>query len=508
VPRPAYPPDDFSCPYTDHCPHLEGLSTTWVFEEYRRADEVYDEHLRIIDVLDARLNTAMKQVRILEKENAELKAKNTALHRRQFKANKATPAKSEQERPAGKRGAPCGHPGWSRPAPTKVDRTVHLPAPSRCPHCGSDNLIPLEEVSEHLQEDIVLRPRTVITRYLHKEAYCNRCRRPVMQAAEDECTHAPIGPVAKSTAIYLRYRIGMPYRKVQEVFKDLFGLHFVAASALGFDRQAVAKGAAIYEDLREKIKASAVIHADETSWRNDGLGHYAWYAGNPELALFHIDRHRSTEVAQSILGSRFEGILVTDRYAAYNGAHAKARQACLAHLIRQAKDIAREISLIEDAFRDKLAEAFCADIATFFSKVCGIGQQLLAGDLPWNQAPRIEKQLARDLKNLCTGSLAYKPAETLRASMIGKDHRYLFTFLRHPGVQPTNNQAEQSLRFLVIFRKILFGTRSISGLRTHSILPSLVLTALRQGRNPREFLQILLTADTATAQAALYADSS
>jgi len=159
----------------------------------------------------------------------------------------------------------------------------------------------------------------------------------------------------------------MPYRKVQEVFKDLFGLSFVAASALGFDRQAVAKGAAIYEDLREKIKASAVIHADETSWRNDGLGHYAWYAGNPDLAFFHIDRHRSTEVARSILGSRFEGILVTDRYAAYNGANAPARQVCLAHLIRQAKEITRELALIED--RDKVAEAFCADIATFPRKL-------------------------------------------------------------------------------------------------------------------------------------------
>jgi hypothetical protein len=54
----------------------------------------------------------------------------------------------------------------------------------------------------------------------------------------------------------------------------------------------------------------------------------------------------------------------------------------------------------------------------------------------------------------------------------------------------------------------MFGTRSQSGLRTHSILPSLVLTALRQGRNPREFLQILLTSDTAKAQAALYQNTS
>jgi len=508
VPRGAYPPYGFTCPYTDHCPHLDGLSTTWVFEEYQRAGEVYQEHLQIIDVLDARLNAALKQVRMLEKENGELKAKNTALHRRQFKANKGTPSEGVQERGGTrtKRGAPLGHPGWSRPAPTKVDRTVHIPAPSICPHCGSDNLMPTDEVSEHLQEDIVLRPRTVVTRYLHKEAYCFRCRRPVVQTAEDECIHAPIGPVAKSVAIYLRYRIGMPYRKVQEVFKDLFGLHFVAASALGFDRQAATKGTALYEDLREKIKASSLIHADETSWRNDGISHYAWYAGNRDLAFFHLDRHRSTEVAQSILGSRFEGILVTDRYAAYNGADAHARQVCLAHLIRQAKETSRELALIED--HDTLAEAFCADIASFLSKSCGIGQELLAGSLPWSQAPHVEKQLVKELKNLCAGSLSYKPAETLRASLMGKDHKHLFTFLRHPGVQPTNNQAEQSLRFLVIFRKIMFGTRSQSGLTTHSILPSLILTACRQGHNPRAFLQTLLTADTATAQAALYHNSS
>lgn len=505
--RGAYPPYGFTCPYTDHCPHLDGLSTTWVFEEYQRGEEVYQEHLRIIDVLNDRLNEALKQVRILEKENGELKAKNTALHRRQFKANKAM--HSESGSPAGtrkKRGAPVGHPGWSRATPHRADRTVHVPAPSICPHCGSDNLIPSQEVSEHLQEDIVLRPRTVVTRYVHGEAYCGHCRRSVVQRGEDELLNASIGPIAKSTAIYLRYRIGMPYRKVQEVFKDLFGLHFVAASAVGFDRQAATKGTAIYEDLREKIKASAVIHADETSWRNDGLGHYAWYAGNPDLAFFHLDRHRSTDVARSILGSRFEGILVTDRYAAYNGANAQARQVCLAHLIRQAQETTRELVLIED--RDKKAEAFCADIASFFSKACRIGQEFRAGDLSWNQASHVEKGLERELRKLCAPALTYKPAEALRASLMGKDHTHLFTFLRYPGVQPTNNQAEQSLRFLVIFRKIMFGTRSISGLRTHSVLPSLILTACRQGQNPRAFLHTLLTTDTATAQAALYHNSS
>lgn len=60
---------------------------------------------------------------------------------------------------------------------------------------------------------------------------------------------------------------------------------------------------------------------------------------------------------------------------------------------------------------------------------------------------------------------------------------------------------------MVIFRKTSFGTRSDAGLKTHSILPPLIQTARCQGGHPWEFLHILHTADTATAQAALYNDS-
>ena len=140
-----------------------------------------------------------------------------------------------------------------------MNQTVHVSAPDSCPHCKSDKLTPIQEFKEHIQEDIVLKPRTVVTRYLHKQAYCAHCSRPVIKAADNELLNAHIGPVAKSTAIYLRYRLGLPYRKVQELFKDLFNLEFVPASALGFDRKAALKGEAIYEDLREKIRASSVV---------------------------------------------------------------------------------------------------------------------------------------------------------------------------------------------------------------------------------------------------------
>ena len=517
MPRSPYPPHDFECLYRHTCPYLDGLSTTWVLEEYRRADDVYQEHLRIIDDLYDGLKARDARIRILERDNAELKARLQALHQRQFRPNKKKDAQTAGKEVEGgsssgegkkkKRGAPVGHPGWVRPKPERIDRTVHVPAPTICPHCQSNDLRPMEESTEHFQEDIVIQPRTLVTRYLHGQALCVRCHRPVVQAGEGELLNAPIGPVAKSVALYLRYRIGIPYRKTAELFRELFGLTFVPASALGFDRKAAARGMPIYEDLRDKIRASDMVHADETSWRSDGVGHYVWFAGNETLAFFHIDRHRSADVAKTIFGEDFDGTLVRDRYAAYNGIGVDW-QACLAHIITKTKDIRMEHALLPQTEKDTATGPFCDRVMDLCSRLCDAGQKLKSGDLPWKAAAKIEKRSVTELNNICKQPLRFKPAETLRSYLAGPEQKFLFTFLRRPGVPPTNNHAEQSLRHLVIFRKICFGTRSESGLKTHSILPSLVQTARRQGIHLREFLQILLTANTATAQSALYNNSS
>ena len=97
MPRFLYPPHDFNCLYRHCCPYLDGMSTQWVLEEYRRAGEVYQEHLRIIDLFDGHLKVRDERIRVLERENAELKAKLQALHQRQFKANRKKGAEDEQK---------------------------------------------------------------------------------------------------------------------------------------------------------------------------------------------------------------------------------------------------------------------------------------------------------------------------------------------------------------------------------------------------------------------------
>jgi len=283
---------------------------------------------------------AQKEIKALEEDNralskrvAELEVRLKQEHRLKFKAKRKRPDPDRNDnadkRPA-KRGAPEGHPPWQRSVPDHVDRSVEVPAPATCPHCDHKQLTPASNKHTQLQEDIVLQPRTVVTEYVHHMAYCPKCRREVFQTADEELRNCSIGPVTKAVAVYLRHEAKLSYRDIQKVFSGLFGMPFVPASAMAFSHGAAQQGDGLYEDLRNKIRASHIAHADETHWRIDGQGAFLWYGGNEQVAFFHADSSRSSDVAISIFGESFQGNLVTDSYATYNAVTPKKRQVCLA----------------------------------------------------------------------------------------------------------------------------------------------------------------------------------
>jgi len=512
-------PDNFECPYRNCCPHMDGVSAAWALSTFHDADIDRNEHWRIREMMAKEIDALHTCVAQLEEKIALLEAKNKALHQRQFKPGKARPSpgrpmrsasESNTDAPPKKRGAPKGHPYWRRRKPDHVDKTTPVAAPEICPHCGCEHLDPSDEIKGHLQEDIVLQPRTFVTNFRHRQAYCPRCDRLVIQAAEGELLNCDIGPVTKAVASFLRYAMRLSYRKVEELFDVFFGMPFVHASAMNFDRTATKKGAPLYEDLKAKLRASAVAHADETYWREDGRNMYVWYGGNDNLGVFHIAPSRSAEAAVELLGDSFGGALGTDAYAAYNAVNAKKRQSCLAHLIRKAGEIEKEIMLLPEKLQDPRAIRFCRSIAGAFAKACEMGRKLDSGVLSYKTGALLVRRFYSLIGIVCSSRLKHQAAESFRRRILDPKREYdrLFTFLTVPGLAATNNHAERALRSPVIFRKICFGTRSAEGSRSHSILPSLLLTARRQNHHPLQFFQTLLTADTATAQAALFNDSS
>jgi hypothetical protein len=499
-------PDDFCCPYRNGCPYLEGLSTRWVFHRYQEVGGTECQYEYQLEELHKELRQERQHAKAVELENQQLQAQLHALHRRQFKGRRTTAAPSSTcpSTQRKKRGAPVGHPPWQRAKPKRIDQRIAVPAPPRCPHCQNPDLQSVAELQEHVQEDIVLEPRTRVTCFAHQQGYCARCDKLVWAPGPGEMPGAYIGPAAKATALYLRYQLNVPTRKISQFFGDWFGLRFVPASAYGFERQAVRYGRPLYEDLRQKIRALTVAHADETSWRNDGQPYWAWYAGNADLAFFHLDAHRSAEAAQSVFGEHFRGTLVADAYASYNGVHPRDRQSCLAHIKTRAKELAQELQLLRGKAADPAALQFCQEIQGWVHAACQAHARLAQG--PWRaqRAKRKGRALSKALRALCAAPLRYARAEALRKRLSGPEHKLLLTCFRRPQVPPTNNHAERSLRPMVIMRKVIHGTRSDKGLENHSVVRSLVETARRQGQKPDQFLLVLLTQSTAKAQAALY----
>lgn len=485
-------PWGFECPYQNACPHL-GMSTTWASLEIKDARKQRG-------FLGLQLHRTEEYVKKLEEENAALEAENAELksrlkqqHQLKFKANKKVPDHPRDPAPK-RRGAPQGHPGWQRTTPRRVDRSVHVDAPDTCPHCRHEGLEPVDKTHVQIQEDIVLQPRTVVTEYIHQKAFCPICRREVFDTADGELRNCNIGPITKATAVYLRHSVKLSYRDVQKVLSGLFGISFAPASAMAFSHQTADAGAALYEDLRNKVRAAHIIHGDETHWRIDGKSAQLWYAGNTGFDFFHADYSRGSKVAAAIFGTAFGGYLNADSYAGYNIINPLGRQACLAHIKRKADEIADRMEMLPKKKQDPSSIHFCRALSRLTSRCCKLGRKRNSGKLAFKKGRALIPKLEKMRDELCASPLKDDDAENLRkrVSLPSRDGKRLFVFLEVNGMEPTNNHAEQALRLPVIFRKISFGSRSLEGAQNLAINLSLMGTAKRQNKDPIGLLKSLL----------------
>ena len=500
-------PNDFLCPYRHACPHMDGISTTWASELIRDADQDSFRNSHFLGCAEDELVALQADLERLEKENAQLRARLQAEHASRFKPNHSAP---RQAAPPRNRGAPKGHPPWNRPPPDHIDRTVWVAAPTTCPHCSTTGLVPTGEEHQQLQEDIVLQPKTIVTAYQHHTAFCPTCRRPVFQTAPGELRNCPIGPTAKAAAVFLRQELNLSFRKVRSLFQRLFGLDFVPASAMAFERRTARAAEPIQEQIRDKVRAADIIHGDETHWRIDGQTAHLWFAGNSQFSFFHIDHSRSGQVALDIFGPRFQGGLVADDYAAYNRIEPRYRQSCLSHLIRKAREIAQLIALLPPPEQSSADLGFCQKVQTLFGEACDIGRRRDQGRLSFRAARAKIPTLQRRLDRIGRAPMAHPEAENLRQRLLDpeRDANRLFTFLRVNRMPPTNNFAERSLRGPVIFRKIIFGNRSDLGAHALAVNLSVLHTARSAKLDPIPLLQTLLLEGHAPVAAALFADSS
>ena len=310
-----YPKHEYGCPNVGHCPHLGGAALGSVVFEANGHMEWTDSLLRQIDALRETDAAKSQKIQELQRKVDELQLELKAERQKQFKATKEPAA--EEADPAAKKeakkpGAPVGHPGWFRPRPDHFDRLILVPAPSECPHCqGWVKPRPDLDPYDHFQEDWI-DGRPVVTCYRHEEGRCTKCRLWPRQPGAGELLRAMIGPQARAAGLYLRFDIGMTYRKATEAFGGLTKFKFTPAALLGFEKQAAELAKPLAADVVKKLRVCNNNHADETYWRIDAKPGYGWFHGNEHLAHFRMVPTRSGKVSRAILGEDYQGNLTTD----------------------------------------------------------------------------------------------------------------------------------------------------------------------------------------------------
>jgi transposase len=148
------------------------------------------------------------------------------------------------------------------------------------------------------------------------------------------------------------------------------------------------------------------------------------------------------------------------------------------------------------------ARQFFDDVASWAKRGCRWHRRWKRDSGP--EKDREAQWLRDEQKRLESVPLDFDKARTLQ----GRIRRYSgewLAFLDHPGVTPTNNLAEQAVRFLVVLRKVTFGSRTRAGARRMGTMMTVIQTCKRQARNVIKFLVALFTRTPNEAARAMYA---
>jgi len=441
------------------------------------------------------LKKALDEIAVLKAENAQLRQENALLKealamQKKNSGNSSKPPSSDivkppkERRKKGKRkiGAQKGHQQHLRqPFPNaQVDATVRLSLDA-CPACGGELHAVAEGVEKFQQVELAQKP-FVVTEYEQCRYWCAHC----------QCYHeaeVPLavrraglfGPGLLSLTAYLKGRCHMSYQTMQSFFAEAFGLKV----STGFLAKQVRKASAAlkvpYDHLVEQLPKAKHVHSDETGGKENGKSRWIWCFRGEDFTVFHIDSLRSSAVLEKLLGADYAGTISSDFHSLYKkfkGLSGARLQLCWAHLIREVKFIGEHTDTEVSDWGKTLLEAIRRMFSVYHRR-----SQVQPGY--WRSRMHSCKAM---ILTVALGDVpAHRTVQTLSARF--KDwHEEYFRFIDE-GLPPTNNLCEQSIRSVVIDRKITQGTRSDWGNRWSERIWTVLATCKQREMNALAFIR-------------------
>jgi hypothetical protein len=445
----------------------------------RNVERLYKEQKVQLQVVRAENKELKARIIYLEAENAELKRTIQDMSLRMeeltimiFGKKKH---KKHEDNDHKKPPTPRTPESYKRPLPHEDEvtgrKTYTL---SVCTHCSGE--ITKRTTTTFYVEDIPLPQKKDVIKHTVEKGYCTSCKKWNAGACIPSA-RVILGNRVQAYIVYLSVMARLSFTQIRQLLYDTYSFSISDGEiAKILNRQALVYRPE-YEQLKEELREEPVVHLDETGWRQlkDSSKSHAWSMSTPNgKTLFLVGESRGKGNVETLLGSAYSGIVVSDDYGAYK--KLVRHQLCWAHILRKFRDLANseemhtEVKVHHVALYQKLASLYQSvrdhrDI----SLLAKYTQKL--------------KAFTSILQQDC------KKARTFKNTLLKNIPAYLIC-LAGEYIPMTNNQAERSLRHLVLKRKISFGSYSKRTADCLAVLLSVFMS--RRNANPRDWFGAVL----------------
>ena len=420
----------------------------------------------------------IQQLERLVKQNSRNSSKPPSSDFGQNKQSDKNKNKKKNKRKR-KQGAQKGHkPNFKQLVP-KEDVTQFIDLiPEQCT-CGCHDLKESTEPPLRFQTINIPPIKAKVIEYAQHMRECKQCGNVVYKPLPDNIKRNVFGPGVLAVVGIMTGMLNTSKRKALEVINEVFHVPMSLGGLSNCEAKIAAAMESPYNDLVDYVNSQERAHADESGWpRGNNLKGWLWAMCCTSAAIFMINARRTQDAARELLGY-FSGILNSDRWSGYN-IYNHVRQICWAHLKRDFIAISESKGKLGQIGKEQ--SELCKTIFELYHRARD-------GDIKWQTFQRrmiyyeaaIEKLLSKG--SVCEGPLAGKCREIL------KHRAHLWTFVRNPQVEPTNNAAEQIIRQAVLWRRTSFGTKSKRGALYVERMLTVCSTCRLQDRSIIEYLR-------------------
>lgn len=382
-------------------------------------------------------------------------------------------------------GGQPGHPRHERPPFDEQDLdNIFEWRYSSCPCCQGELVDSGDEPSRTLQQiEIPQRPVT-LNEHRAIGQWCANCQKQFVPSLPKELVEAGlVGPRLTALVGWFHGVCHMSISSIRKYFRDVLG----APISKGLIAKVVNKVSASlqdpYEELLNLLVEEDCLNVDETGHKDNGKRWWTWCFRALTYTVFRISPSRGSNVLLEVLGQEFNGLLGCDYFSAYRKymrLNGNVRlQFCLAHLIRDVKFLVEHPNPKNREYGTRVLELLRQLFRTIHRR-----------DEYQSQAT-FRQQLERIRNSICWEAGMELPDTNEAANLAERFYQHVdsyFRFITDPDIAPTNNAAEQAIRFVAIHRRMTQGTRGKNGRQWFERIATVAVTCDQQSRSAFTYL--------------------